>query len=105
MNYALTIGHIAVALVLLSGTANTLLVVGHLPTDWRSPYQAKLLLKIGLVAIMTLTAIVNRYVFVPLLQGKNGWAESALQAGAIFELLLGTGVIGLVASFGTEDPS
>lgn len=100
-----TMGHIAVELVLLSGTANTLLVVGHLPTDWRSPYQARLLLKIGLVAVMTLTAIVNRYVFVPLLQRKNGWAEAALQAGAVFELLLGAVVIGLVAAFGTEDPS
>ncbi|TPJ37162.1 copper homeostasis membrane protein CopD [Mesorhizobium sp. B2-8-3] len=100
-----TLGHVAVALVLLSGGANTLIVVGHLPTDWRSPYQGKLLIKIGLVMIMTFTAIANRYVFVPLLQKRNGWAETALRVGASFEILLGAAAIALVAIFGTEDPA
>lgn len=100
-----TLGHIAVALVLLSGGANTLLVVGHLPTDLRSAYQTKLLMKIGLVAIMALTAIINRYAFVPLLRRRSRWAERALSAGSIFELAVGAAVIALVAALGTEDPA
>lgn len=99
------LGHVAVALAILSGVANSLLILGHLPTDWRSPYQAGLLIKIGLVAIMSLAAIVNRYVFVPHLRRKRREAETALFAGAAFELLLGAIVIALVAAFGTMDPS
>ncbi|MBP2562471.1 putative copper export protein [Neorhizobium galegae] len=67
-----TLGHIAVALVLPSGAANTFLVIGHLPTDWQSPHPSKLLMEIGLVAIMTLMAVINRYAFVPLLQERKG---------------------------------
>jgi putative copper resistance protein D len=100
-----TLGHVAVALVILSGVANSLLILGHLPTNLQSPYQARLLIKIGLVAIMTLAAIVNRYVFVPLLRSKRSLAETALLAGAAAELLLGGIVIALVAAFGTMDPS
>jgi putative copper export protein len=60
-----TAGHIAVALVLTSGVINTALILQRLPTDWSSPYQALLALKIILIAGMTGLAIVNRYIFVP----------------------------------------
>lgn len=100
-----TLGHVAVALVILSGVANSLLILGHLPRDWRSPYQARLIIKIGLFAIMSLAAIVNRYVFVPLLRTRRRFAETALLARAAFELLLGGIVIAPVAAFGTMDPS
>ena len=98
------LGHVAVALAILSGVANSLLILGHLPTNLQSPYQTRLLIKIGLVVILTLAAIVNRYVFVPLLRSKRSLAETALLAGAAFELLLGGIVIALVAAFGTMDP-
>ncbi len=100
-----SLGHVAVTLVILSGVANSLLILGHLPTDARSPYQARLLTKIGLVAMMSLAAIVNRYGFVPLLRRKRSLAEKALLVGAAFELMLGAIVITLVAAFGTMDPS
>jgi len=100
-----TLGHVAVALAILSGVANSLLILGHLPTNLQSPYQTQLLIKIGLVGIMTLTAVVNRYVFVPLLRKRQRFAETALQAGATFELLLGVIAVTLVAAFGTMDPS
>ncbi len=72
-----TLGHVAVSIVLGSGVANTFLIVGHLPTDWHSAYQIKLLLKMGLVIAMTLLAVINRYVFVPRLQARNGRALRA----------------------------
>lgn len=99
------LGHIVVTLVILSGVANVVAVVGYLPTDWQSPYQAKLLTKIGLVVIMTMTALFNCYVLVPHVRKKKGWAERGLVAGAILELALGAVVVSLVANFGTEDPS
>lgn len=99
-----TLGHIVVAAVFLSGIVKTALIVGHFPTDLHSPYQVKLLVKIVLVIVMTLAAITNRYVFVPLLQKGTGRAARALKA--LFSKSLQGGVaLGLVAIFGTEDPA
>lgn len=98
------LGHVAVALVLLSGAANTLLVLGKLPLDWRMPYQAKLLLKIAAVMVMTTLAVINRYVFVPRLQAHPYSMVRALKFAALCEIGLGVFAIGLVAVFGTEDP-
>lgn len=97
------IGHGVVALVLLSGVANTLLVLGHLPTDFSSPYQALLAAKIALVAAMICLALGNRYVLVPRLS-RPGGAETALRSGIFAEIALGLVVIGLVAVFGMLEP-
>lgn len=99
------LGHMVVILVILSGVGNTLLVVGHLPSEWQSPYQAKLLTKIGIALIMTMIALFNRYFLVPRLHKKKGRAEQWLLAGAIFELGLGAIALSLVAILGTQDPS
>lgn len=98
-----TAGHIAVAVVILSGVANMLLILGRLPTDWTIDYQRLLAIKIGLVAMMTLTAILNRYVFVPRL-ARRSHSISALTAGTAAEIILGLFVIGLVAWFGMLAP-
>ncbi|MEZ2131023.1 MULTISPECIES: copper homeostasis membrane protein CopD [unclassified Sinorhizobium] len=98
------LGHGAVALVLLSGIANTLLVLGKLPLDWRLPYQAKLLLKITAVMVMTMLAVINRYVFVPRLQAHRYSTVRALKFAAMCEICLGVFAIALVSVFGTEDP-
>lgn len=98
------LGHVAVALVLLSGIANTLLVLGKLPLDWGVPYQAKLLLKIAAVMVMTMLAVINRYVFVPRLRAHRYSTVRALKLAAICEIGLGVFAIALVAVFGTEDP-
>lgn len=98
------VGHAVVALVLLSGAANTLLVLGHLPTDFTSPYQALLAAKIGLVGAMVCLALANRYFLVPRLARSGGEAESALRNGIFAEIALGLVVIGLVAVFGMLEP-
>jgi putative copper resistance protein D len=98
-----TAGHVAVAVVILSGIANTLLVLGRLPTDWNIAYQRLLTIKIGLVAVMTLIAILNRYVFVPRL-ARSSYSTSALAIGTTAEIILGLFVIGLVAWFGMLEP-
>jgi putative copper resistance protein D len=97
-------GHLAVALVLLTGVGNTLLVLGRWPTDWSSPYQALLSAKIAVVVVMVALALVNRYGFVPRLAGRRGAAAGALRRGTLAEIGLGLGAIGLVAVLGTLEP-
>ncbi|MFS8048544.1 copper homeostasis membrane protein CopD [Rhizobium sp. BR 314] len=99
-----TVGHWAVALVILSGIANTMLILKRLPTDWSSPYQRLLAVKIALVAGMALLAIVNRYVFVPWIGRNPRRALRALRLGSIAEIVIGVAVIGLVAVFGMMEP-
>jgi putative copper resistance protein D len=95
-------GHVAVALVIVSGILNTLLIVGTVPFDWAFGYQRLLSAKILLVGIMVLIAIVNRYVFVPRLGG--GSSLRALKGCIIAEIGLGLAVVALVAWFGTLQP-
>ncbi|HEX8047566.1 copper homeostasis membrane protein CopD [Rhizobium sp.] len=99
-----TAGHIAVALVITSGIINTMLVLRHLPTDWSSPYQALLAIKIALVAGMSLLAIVNRYVLAPRIGHDQARALNAIRLGSIAEIVLGIAVIALVAVFGMLEP-
>ncbi|MFB2566643.1 copper homeostasis membrane protein CopD [Rhizobium sp. IMFF44] len=97
-------GHVAVALVIFSGIVNTLLILKRLPTDWSSPYQKLLAIKIALVAVMAVLAIINRYVFVPWIGRKPTRALLALRLGSIAEIGIGIVVIGLVAVFGMMEP-
>ncbi|MFT4183418.1 MAG: copper homeostasis membrane protein CopD [Rhizobium sp.] len=99
-----TAGHIAVALVIISGIVNTMLVLRRLPTDWSSPYQAMLALKIALVAGMSLLAIVNRYVLVPRIAKDRARALTAIRLGSVAEIVLGIAAIALVAIFGMLEP-
>ncbi|TCL75984.1 copper homeostasis membrane protein CopD [Rhizobium sp. BK251] len=99
-----SVGHVAVALVLVSGVLNVALVLGRLPTDWRSPYQAKLMLKIAIVMVMTSVAILNRYLLVPRMAAHRQPMARALKLSALVEIGLGLAAIALVAAFGTKDP-
>lgn len=99
------IGHIAVALVLLSGAANTLLILGHLPLDRNSSYQFKLMLKMAVALAMTCLAVANRYLVVPLHQKHASESRRLLMLGASAEIALGALAFAMVASFGLEDPT
>jgi putative copper resistance protein D len=94
-------GHVAVALVVLSGVINTILVLGRWRTDWSSPYQAMLAAKIALVVTMVGLALVNRYG----LAAHRPDAVRAIRSNTIAELALGFGVIGLVSVFGLLAPT
>jgi putative copper resistance protein D len=98
-----SLGHVAVALALLTGVINTLLIVGGLPLDFSVPYQLLLSLKIALVLLMLTLALVNRYVTVPrLCTGPT--ALRRLAAGTIGEIVIGAAVIALVSAFAILDP-
>jgi putative copper resistance protein D len=93
-----------VATVLATGVINTWLVLGLLPINVSSPYQAMLLAKIGLVAIMLGLALVNRYVLVPRLQSLP-YSLHLLRWNTIGEIILGLGAVGLVSVVGTLAPT
>lgn len=98
------VGHVAVAATLLSGALNATLILGRLPTDWSSPYQALLALKIVVVGCMVVAAVVNRYVFVPWMRRSPIAAINAIRIGSIVEILLGVIAIACVAVFGMLEP-
>jgi putative copper resistance protein D len=97
-------GHIAVALVLASGVVNTFFILGHLPMDWSSPYQAMLATKIALVAAMSVMALVNRYRFAPQADFNQPRTLHAIRRGTIIEIGLALCVIALVSWFGMLEP-
>lgn len=97
-------GQFAVAGVLLSGTVNTLLVLGRWPIDWASPYQLLLSLKILLTTMMVALAILNRYVFVPRMKSDAPSAVAAIRRCTLIESGLGIGVLTLVSIFGMLEP-
>jgi putative copper resistance protein D len=99
-----TAGHVAVALVLATGLANTGLTLGRWPADWSSSYQMLLGLKIAAVCMMVTLAIVNRYGFVPAIAHRPHAAIRAIRLASMAEILVGAAVIGLVAVFGMLDP-
>jgi copper resistance protein D len=98
------IGHVAVAVVILTGVINSVLTLGHRPTRPISPYVVLLSLKIMLVAVMTVLAAINRYVFVPRIRFERTKAIARIKAGTWSEVVLGVGVLTLVATFGVFDP-
>jgi putative copper resistance protein D len=97
-------GHAAVALVIISGIINTLLVLQHLPTDWSSRYQLLLAAKIALVLGMAGLAIGNRYVLVPRIGKSPTRTIDAIKFGSIAEIALGLFAVALVAVFGLLEP-
>lgn len=98
-----SLGHVAVAVVLLTGVINTLLIVGGLPTDFAAPYQLLLSIKIALVLVMVSIALFNRYITVPRL-ARGPDAIRGLAFGTVAEIVIGAVVIALVSAFATFDP-
>ncbi|TMV79696.1 copper homeostasis membrane protein CopD, partial [Thioclava sp. BHET1] len=98
-------GHVAVALVLLTGAINGWLVLGRWPLDLARSYDLLLDLKIVAVLAMVLLAVINRYHFVPRLRGVDALAaRRSLLRGTLIEVGLALAALALVAGFATMDP-
>ena len=95
-------GHWAVALTIISGTLNTLLIAGF-PLHW-SDWLRWLLFKICLVLLMVVIALCNRYWLVPRFsrspQQSRRWFIRLTQ----LELLVSLVVIVVVSWFATLSP-
>jgi putative copper resistance protein D len=98
------LGHIAVVTVLATGGVNTWLVLGVFPIGVSSPYQALLLAKIVLVAIMLALALANRYLLLPRFDSGSD-AVRLLRWSAIGEIIIGLGAVGLVSAIGILPPT
>ncbi|MEA9392987.1 copper homeostasis membrane protein CopD [Acerihabitans sp. TG2] len=96
--------HFAVALVIVSGSVNTALVLGQWPLDWTSRYQLLLMIKMGVVITMVGIAIANRYAVVPMLRSHPARAIRLLQVLTLTEIVLGGAVLLLVSVFATFEP-
>jgi putative copper resistance protein D len=98
------VGHLAVVLILLSGAINISLTTHALPWPPSSPYRALLDVKIGVVLVMILIAIVNRYALLPRVEAG---AEDGLNLRrfVLLELGLALVAVALVSYFGLLDPA
>ncbi|MBP1129240.1 putative copper resistance protein D [Serratia sp. PL17] len=97
-------GHLAVALVVLTGVINSLIILGSWPLNVDSPYQRLLLFKTALVALMVMVALANRYAIVPAMSSMPRLAQRGLVLACWTEVGLGAGVLLLVSLFATYAP-
>lgn len=98
-----SIGHGVVALVLVTGALNTVLVLGALLPDATSPYGRLLLGKVALVAAMVWIAVWNRYVLVPNLRATPAAAGSLHRLTAL-NVTIGGAVLLVSVVLGMTDP-
>ncbi|TQC76929.1 copper homeostasis membrane protein CopD [Pantoea dispersa] len=98
-------GHLAVALAIVTGTVNSLLIAGT-PLNWTATLWSELLVsKALLVALMVLIALLNRYLLVPRFRLAASRAPKLFIRLTQLELLLALIVIGLVSVFATLSPA
>ncbi len=97
------IGHAAVAVVLLTGGVNAVLILGMGSFDPSSAYQVLLSAKVILVALMVGLALINRYRIVPHFHDRPD-ASRALIRNSALELALGVCVLAIVSLFGLLEP-
>ena len=96
-------GHFVVAAIVATGVVNILLTSRRLPLPPTTPYRALLDAKIGIVAVMILLAVINRYALVPRLK-TSGNALAAMRRLSLINVALGTLVVALVSVFALLDP-
>ncbi|WP_315707591.1 copper homeostasis membrane protein CopD [Brenneria uluponensis] len=97
-------GHLAVALVIVTGIINSVMILG-LPLVSFALYSQLLSVKIFLVALMVMIALANRYWLVPRLRQESATARHKLIRLTQLELALATVVLMLVSIFATQAPA
>ncbi|WON78026.1 copper homeostasis membrane protein CopD [Serratia sp. UGAL515B_01] len=96
-------GHLAVALVICSGLANTIFIRGWSMHGF-SPYTQLLTVKIMLVFIMVMLALINRYWLVPRFKISGRNALKKFIRLTYSEIVLSLLIICLVSVFSTLNP-
>lgn len=97
-------GHLAVALVLVTGMINSIIILRETSLTLTSEYQMLLLSKVILVLFMIAVAVINRYLIVPMLQKWPIKAHYWLVVNSCAEIILGAAVLLLVSIFATMAP-
>ncbi|AWH87734.1 copper homeostasis membrane protein CopD [Limnobaculum parvum] len=99
------VGHLAVLLVVLTGTINGALILQRWPIYWSSAYLQLLGIKVILVMIMIIIALYNRYELVPKMNQQGGKAMRCFAFCTGLEIVLGMAVLSLVSLFATLSPT
>ncbi|KER04032.1 copper homeostasis membrane protein CopD [Photorhabdus temperata] len=95
-------GHIAVILIIVTGTISSLILLPDWPEYSGSEYQSMLWIKIALVAGMVVLALINRYILVPKLRQPGRY--QLLVINSWVEIMLGALALLCVAVFATYQP-
>lgn len=98
------LGHLAVAIAIGTGVANTWFILRAAEIDITEPYQSLLLAKVIIVGIMIGLALVNRYAFVPRIP-NDGPGVRQLRDGTIAEIFLTVGIVVIIGVLGVLPPS
>lgn len=95
-------GHLAVAGAVATGLVNTWMIQGGFTAS--TPYGVALWVKVGLVALMIIMALFNRYLLVPKMTAANGWAQRVFLRTTQVEIVLAALVLACVSLFATWEP-
>ncbi|WP_108398242.1 copper homeostasis membrane protein CopD [Devosia submarina] len=98
------LGHYAVAIALATGVFNSWIILRQAELNIAVPYQALLAVKVGLVGVMLVLALVNRYIFVPRIP-NNGPGARLLWKGTVAEIFVSAAIIALLAVLGVLSPT
>jgi len=101
------IGYVAVAMLMLTGTVNSVMLVGSFPAMVETPYGRLLLVKIVLFLAMIGLAFINRFRLLPRLSDA-ALASASMQTlcrSVIAEQALGLAILGVVSVLGTWPPA
>lgn len=96
-------GHLAVALVLLTGIANILFIQGF-SQFWLGAWGQLLLIKSALVGLMVVIALLNRYVLVPRMRQDSQRMRLYFIWMTKIEWAIGAVVLTIVSLFATLEP-
>lgn len=97
-------GQFIVAAIIVTGVVNIALTSDRAPLPPTTPYRALLVAKLGIVAIMVLLALFNRFVLAQRLK-RSASALAALRLTSAAEVALGSVVVALVSAFALLDPA
>lgn len=96
-------GYAAVALVILSGAAESWFVLHSAAHSVATGYGVALLIKLGFVGGMLFCATLNRFVFIPR-PGREVTALAMLRRSVLAEMLFAVGVLASVSLLGILPP-
>nr|WP_154324860.1 copper homeostasis membrane protein CopD [Pantoea sp. 201603H] len=97
-------GHLAVALAIITGMVNSIMILGW-PLSSFAAYSQWLALKICLVAVMIMIALFNRYWLVPRFQLVGGEAHQRFILMTKIELVIAIAVVFVVSVYATLPPA
>ena len=99
------LGVVAVALLLVAGTIDALVILDRPGLDWTATYVALLAIKIVLAAVMLALALTNRFAVLPALVRGEAEAAQTIPLTVLAELAAAALILCIVGVLGTLSPT